>query len=121
MAQTSPPVSRDRSTQSAADGALSRKLVWIFAIACGLVVANLYYAQPLLDTIARVFHSSSGIVGLVITLTQLGYAAGLTLVVPLGDLVERRLLVVRCSASRSWPCAWPCWLRRLLSSASPLS
>lgn len=73
---------------------LPRRLVLVFAVACGLVVANLYYAQPVLDTIAREFHSSVGTVGLIVTLTQIGYAAGLLFVVPLGDLLNRRRLVI---------------------------
>ncbi|WP_379146907.1 MFS transporter [Paenibacillus sp. sgz500992] len=65
----------------------------LFAIACGLAVANIYYAQPLLDAIAdefRIPHSSAGIV---ITITQVCYALGLLLLVPLGDLLNRRSLI----------------------------
>jgi len=76
------------------NGALSPRLVWVFAVACGLVVANLYYGQPLLNTIATAFQSSSGMVGIVATLTQAGYALGLAFIVPLGDLLDRRRLVV---------------------------
>ena len=83
----------DAARQSAGDG-ISRRLVLVFAIATGVVVANMYYAQPLLDTIAREFHTTSGAVGLIVTLTQLGYALGLLFIVPLGDLLERRRLVV---------------------------
>jgi len=72
---------------------LSRGLVLLFATACGLSAANLYYAQPLLDTIAKTFITSSGTAGLVVTLAQIGYAVGLALLVPLGDLVSRRRLV----------------------------
>lgn len=73
---------------------MSRRLVAVLAVACGLAVANNYYAQPLLDTIARQFGVSTGTAGLVVTLTQVGYAAGLVFLVPLGDLLERRRLVV---------------------------
>lgn len=73
--------------------ALSPRLVLILAVACGLMVANLYYAQPLLDDIARAFGIGSGLAGLVVTLTQLGYAAGLLFLVPLGDRMDRRRLV----------------------------
>ncbi len=72
---------------------LSPGLVLVFAVACGLAVANLYYAQPILDTIAKSFHTSSATAGLVVTLSQIGYAVGLALLVPLGDLVSRRRLV----------------------------
>jgi predicted MFS family arabinose efflux permease len=66
----------------------------VFAFACGFSVANIYYAQPLLETMATAFNISPASIGIVITLTQLGYAAGLVFIVPLGDLVDRRKLVV---------------------------
>ncbi len=72
---------------------LSRRLVLTLAVACGLAVANLYYAQPILDTIARTFGTSSGTAGLIVTFSQVGYAAGLALLVPLGDVMARRRLV----------------------------
>ena len=59
-----------------------------------IVVANLYYAQPLLDEIAHGLHVSAGSAGLLVTLSQVGYALGLLFVVPLGDLLERRRLIV---------------------------
>lgn len=68
-------------------------MVLLFAIATGLSAANLYYAQPILGTIASDFHSGSGTAGLIVTLSQAGYAVGLALLVPLGDLVVRRRLV----------------------------
>jgi predicted MFS family arabinose efflux permease len=68
-------------------------LVVLFAVACGLAVASLYYAQPLLPQIARAFHVDSGRASLVITAAQIGYGLGLALVVPLGDLLVRRRLV----------------------------
>ena len=74
---------------------LPRSLVTLIAVATGAVVANLYYAQPVLHLVARDFHSGSGLASLIITATQVGYAAGLLLVVPLGDLYVRRILVVR--------------------------
>lgn len=67
----------------------------LLALACGAAVANLYYAQPLLDTIAGKLGTSPGVAGFVVTASQVGYAAGLLLLVPLGDIVERRTLVVR--------------------------
>jgi predicted MFS family arabinose efflux permease len=75
--------------------ALSRALVVLIAVATGAIVANLYYAQPLLHRISTVFHSGPGVTSWVITATQVGYAAGLLLIVPLGDLHPRRTLVVR--------------------------
>ncbi|GAA5153746.1 MFS transporter [Pseudonocardia eucalypti] len=64
------------------------------SFATGAVVANLYYIQPLVDTLAREFHADAGRVGVLVTLLQLGYAVGLATLVPLGDLVERRWLLV---------------------------
>jgi predicted MFS family arabinose efflux permease len=72
-----------------------RSLTLILAVACGLTVANLYYAQPLLDLVAHSFGVSQGAAAIVVTLTQAGYAVGLLFVLPLGDLVENRKLVTR--------------------------
>jgi predicted MFS family arabinose efflux permease len=72
---------------------LSRAMVLLFAVACGVSVANLYYAQPVLDTLAKSFGTSSGTAGLVVTSAQIGYAVGLAFLVPLGDLLARRWLV----------------------------
>jgi predicted MFS family arabinose efflux permease len=72
---------------------LSRRLVLLLAIACGAAVANNYYAQPLLHTIAGAFGVRYAIAGLLVTAAQAGYATGLVLFVPLGDLVERGRLV----------------------------
>jgi predicted MFS family arabinose efflux permease len=63
------------------------------AVATGAIVANLYYAQPLLHEVATAFHAGSAATSLVITATQIGYAAGLVLLVPLGDIHARRPLV----------------------------
>jgi predicted MFS family arabinose efflux permease len=73
---------------------LSRGVVLLMSLACGLAVANVYYAQPLLDAIADEFGINHGGVGGVIALTQLGYGAGLLLLVPLGDLLDRRRLII---------------------------
>ena len=72
----------------------SRRLIWLLTIATGASVANLYYNQPLLSDIARTFQASSRAAGAIATLTQAGYAVGLLLFVPLGDVVERRRLIV---------------------------
>ena len=73
-------------------------LVYVMAIACGMAVENLYYAQPLLQTLADVFGTSIGTTGLIITMTQFGYVLGLVLIVPLGDLLERRRLITIVTA-----------------------
>src|ERR1700684_4345379 len=72
---------------------LSPRLVLLMAVACGAAVANIYDAQPLLSTIAHDFSVSDGTAGLLVTASQVGYAAGLVLLVPLGDLLERRRLI----------------------------
>ncbi|HKI56242.1 MAG TPA: MFS transporter [Trueperaceae bacterium] len=72
-------------------------LVAVLAVATGISVANLYYTQPLLDTLGRAFGLAGGGAGLIVTVTQIGYAAGLVLIVPLGDLLDRRRLVASVS------------------------
>jgi predicted MFS family arabinose efflux permease len=72
---------------------ISRRLVLLLAVACGASVANLYYAQPLLHTLGHAFHVSNGTAGLLVTVTQVGYVIGLALLVPVGDLRERRTLI----------------------------
>jgi predicted MFS family arabinose efflux permease len=81
------------AASAARSGRPSRGLVLLFAVACGVSAANLYYAQPNLETIAKAFGTSSGSVGLVVTFSQIGYALGLALLVPLGDLLTRRRLI----------------------------
>jgi predicted MFS family arabinose efflux permease len=83
------------AARSAQQSELSRALVVLIAVATGAVVANLYYAQPILHQIATTFHSGPGPTALIITCTQVGYAAALLLVVPLGDMHQRRTLVTR--------------------------
>lgn len=84
----------ESSPQHGQDGGRPRTTTLIFAMAAGLSVANIYFAQPLLDSMARDFAIAPAAIGLVVTLTQLGYGLGLIFIVPLGDLVDRRRLVV---------------------------
>jgi predicted MFS family arabinose efflux permease len=72
--------------------ALSRGPVRLLAVACAVTIANIYYAQPLVHTIAHGFGASQSAAGLVVTATQAGFAAGLLLLVPLGDITARRPL-----------------------------
>jgi predicted MFS family arabinose efflux permease len=74
-------------------GSLSPALVRLMAVTCAVTVANLYYAQPLLHTIGHSLHVSQSAASLLVTAAQLGYAAGLLLVVPMGDIVRRRPLL----------------------------
>lgn len=73
---------------------LTGKITLLFSVACGLAVASVYYAQPLLDTMADEFGIARSTAGSIISVTQVGYGLGLLLVVPLGDLLNRRLLVI---------------------------
>ncbi|PWW12562.1 MFS transporter [Mangrovibacter plantisponsor] len=73
---------------------LTPALTLLMAVATGLAVASNYYAQPLLETIARAFSLSVNQAGFIVTTAQMGYAAGLLLIVPLGDMFERRALIV---------------------------
>ena len=84
----------DAQSQLQLAACLPKWLVLIFAVTCGISVANIYYAQPLLDTMAADFSISLPAIGFVITLTQIGYATGLLFIVPLGDLVDRRKLII---------------------------
>ncbi|WP_261989920.1 MFS transporter [Hymenobacter puniceus] len=73
---------------------LAPGLVWLMAVTCGLVVANIYYNQPLLAEIGRTFGLRESQVSLVATVTQVGYTLGLLFVVPLGDKRERKQLIL---------------------------
>ncbi|MGI3779544.1 MAG: hypothetical protein ACRYG2_02095, partial [Janthinobacterium lividum] len=65
---------------------IGRGLTFLFAVAAGSAVGNLYWAQPLLDLIAGDLGESTADAGWLVTTTQLGYAVGILLVVPLGDV-----------------------------------
>ncbi len=73
---------------------LSSAMALLLALACGLSVANVYFAQPLLDAMAQDLGIAPAAIGMVVTFTQIGYAFGLILIVPLGDLWDRRRLIV---------------------------
>jgi predicted MFS family arabinose efflux permease len=82
------------SAPSSAAAPLRPGLVWLMAAASGATVANLYYNQPLLGEIGRTLGASGSNLGLVPTLTQVGYAVGMLFIVPLGDSLERRRVIV---------------------------
>jgi predicted MFS family arabinose efflux permease len=112
---TSRPIAREiASGGTVAEQGLSRGLVLLLAIAVGATVANRYYIEPLLNLIARTFHASETATGLLVTFAQVGYVVGLALVVPLGDLFDRRklgtimllgaaLAAIGCAAARDLP------------------
>lgn len=92
-------VSVDRSFQSARrenvrEESIPAPLVLLLAVATGMTVASIYYAQPLLQAIRDTLDLTLAGAGLIVTASQLGYAIGLVLLVPLGDLFERRKLIV---------------------------
>ncbi|MDE2145391.1 MAG: MFS transporter [Burkholderiales bacterium] len=87
--QTSP-----RPAAEAAPAGLSPALVATMAVACGLIAANLYYAQPVIRLIAPGLGLAPAAASLIVTLTQLGFCVGLVFLVPLGDVLENRRLVV---------------------------
>ena len=95
MTSQSPLDTLERADHAhAAPAAMPTWLMLLIAAACGLIVANIYYAQPLVGPIRTAIGLPAGAAGLIVTLTQIGYCAGLLLVVPLGDLVENRRLVL---------------------------
>ena len=81
------------------DVGLSRGLLFLMSVATGLAVAGNYFAQPLLDLIGRELEIGPSRAALVVTAAQIGYALGLILLVPLGDLVERRRLAMSLYAA----------------------
>src|SRR5882757_188235 len=83
---TTADISPDRDT-------VSRGLTFLLAVSCGLIAANIYYAQPLIGPISAALGLPLHAAGLIVTMTQIGYGAGLLLIVPLGDLTENRRLI----------------------------
>ncbi|SFE22152.1 Predicted arabinose efflux permease, MFS family [Paenibacillus algorifonticola] len=76
------------------DKSIPNWLMFLLAAACGLIVANLYYAQTLIGPISASIGIPLGVAGLIVTLTQVGYVIGLLFIVPLSDLIENRRLVI---------------------------
>src|SRR5689334_17109446 len=72
---------------------MSRGMTLLFAVAGGAAVGNLYWAQPLLDLIAGDLGVSIASAGLIVTVTQIGYALGVFFLVPLGDIVNRKRVI----------------------------
>ena len=91
--QAPPPGRQGTAAVSFGQHGLSRGLVRLMAVTCAVTVANLYYAQPLLQSIGNSLRVSQGSASLLVTVGQLGYAAGLLFIVPAGDIVRRRPLL----------------------------
>jgi predicted MFS family arabinose efflux permease len=98
-------------TASRAEAGPSSGLIFAFAISCGVIVANLYYVQPLVGPIGDSLQISVEIAALLVTTLQLGYVAGLLFLAPLGDIVENRRLILLTLAGVVASCA--------LAAASP--
>ena len=94
---------------------MPKGLIALMAVACGLSVAGLYYAQPLAGPIGLSLGLHQAAVGLLVTLAQLGYVAGLIPVVPLGDLVENPRLIVLTLAATAAALALATHRRRKLA------
>jgi predicted MFS family arabinose efflux permease len=96
---------------AAAGQGIAPGLVRLMAAACAVTVANIYYAQPLLHAIGSTLHASQTAASLLVTAGQAGYAAGLLLIVPAGEIVRRRPLVTAllavCSLSLAASAAAP--------------
>lgn len=74
--------------------AMPKGMITLFAFCCGAIVANLYYAQPVISLIAPDIGMSPFLASLIVSLTQIGYAIGLFFLVPLGDILENRRLMM---------------------------
>ncbi|GAA2735770.1 MFS transporter [Pedococcus aerophilus] len=98
---------------------MSRARTLLFAVAGGAAVGNLYWAQPLLEEMAAALRVSQAVAGLLVTVTQIGYAVGIFLVVPLGDVLNRRRLVpgvlVASGVALFAAAAAPTWTTALLA------
>lgn len=102
---------------------MTRTRTIVFAIAGGLAVGNLYWAQPLIEEIAGSLGVASSSAAALVTVTQIGYALGIFLVVPLGDVLNRRRLIpavlgvssvmllgaAAAPSSRSSSAPWAAW------------
>ncbi|QYN21996.1 MFS transporter [Amycolatopsis sp. DSM 110486] len=82
-----------RETPGEPPPGISTKFAVLLAVVCGIAVANIYYAQPLLEEIGNDLGVGPAGLGFVSTVTQVGYFAGLIFIVPLGDLLNRRVLI----------------------------
>jgi predicted MFS family arabinose efflux permease len=87
------------SSEETTESTMSPGLTFLLALACGLLVANTYYAQPVAGPMSEALGIPRQAAGLIVTMTQLGYGIGLLLIVPLGDLLENRRLITTMIAA----------------------
>ncbi|MBH8613187.1 MFS transporter [Pseudomonas mohnii] len=87
-------VSTSGTATTMAKVSMTRGMVLLFAFCCGAIVANIYYAQPIISLIAPDIGVSNGSASFIVSLTQIGYALGLFFLVPLADLMENRRLMI---------------------------
>jgi predicted MFS family arabinose efflux permease len=92
------PIQPPHVTAGPTQAGPSRSLVLLLATGAGLSVASLYYSQPMLGVLGPDLQAGDRLVGLVPTLTQLGYALGILLLAPLGDSYDRRLIILAKAA-----------------------
>lgn len=104
-------MSNIRQPDNTSHAALSPRLVLLLASGAGLAVASLYYSQPMLGVLSADIGASTREVGLMPTLTQLGYALGILFLAPLGDRLDRRLIILLKAAALT--------AALLLAAASP--
>lgn len=96
---------RENEPQIESTTGIPRATLWLMTVACTVTVANLYFNQPLLSEMGRGVGLSSHALGLVPTMTQVGYALGMLLLVPLGDSLERRTTAVAMASLAALPLA----------------
>ncbi|MDF2646663.1 MAG: transporter [Paenibacillus sp.] len=82
------------TSDSVHSSSMTRYVTLLFAVACGMSVANIYFAQPILDNLSSEFGIDHSTIGILITITQIFYAVGLVMLVPLGDLLNQRRLII---------------------------
>lgn len=78
---------------------LTKTFILLMSAAVGLMAANLYYLQPIVGPIAQTFGLAASSSGIIVTMAQLGYGLGVLLLIPLGDLLENRKLILTCLVS----------------------
>ncbi|MBA8807194.1 MFS transporter [Promicromonospora sukumoe] len=93
MTTSVPPAPMPAAPAAGRRPGMSRGATFLFALAGGAAVGNLYWSQPILDTIATGFGTTASAAGLLVTVTQIGYAVGVFFLVPLGDVVDRKVMI----------------------------